>query len=59
MLILANKQDADGAESIEYIENLLQVDQIEDRELKVFGTCMYTGEGLDEAFDWLGKRLKF
>lgn len=50
LLILANKQDVDGALKAEEIEKKLDLGE---GKWKLFGCSAMTGEGLFDAFDWL------
>ena len=58
VLILANKQDIEGAMTVEHVTNALNLDQFNDRTWKIFGTCAIKGDGLVEAFQWLTLNLK-
>lgn len=53
LLIFANKQDLENHMTVEEIQNLMQVDKIRDRPVKVVSSVAITGEGLTEGFDWL------
>jgi len=60
LLILINKQDLKGAASVaEIIESLDLTTIISDCNIKtfrIFGTSAKTGEGVQEAFNWIAKR---
>ncbi|XP_031474805.1 ADP-ribosylation factor-like protein 2 isoform X1 [Nymphaea colorata] len=54
LLILANKQDIQGALSPTEITKMLKLEDLDtNRHWKIFGCSAYTGEGLLEAFNWL------
>ncbi|SPJ79055.1 related to ADP-ribosylation factor [Fusarium torulosum] len=61
VLILANKQDLDGAWTVEQTKNYF-VNDISSyyvtRPNAVYGTNLKTGEGLGEAFDWLKETME-
>lgn len=57
LLVLANKQDIPESMDTEQVSDALGLDQIEDREWSVQGTCGQTGDGLQAAFDWLTNLL--
>ena len=52
ILVLANKQDSEEAESIDAIATLLKLDIIPQK-WKIFATSAQTTEGLRDAFKWL------
>ncbi|CAL6090068.1 ADP-Ribosylation_Factor like protein 2b [Hexamita inflata] len=51
LLILANKQDVDGALSPDEIQKMFR--DFENRQFRVFGCSALQRVGIDEAFDWL------
>ncbi|KAI3935464.1 hypothetical protein MKW98_027604 [Papaver atlanticum] len=54
LLILANKQDIQGALTPNEIAKVLNLDAMDKtRHWKIVGCSAYTGEGLLEAFDWM------
>ncbi|WZZ43833.1 hypothetical protein YC2023_040092 [Brassica napus] len=54
LLILANKQDIQGALTPEEIGKVLNLESMDkSRHWKIVGCSAYTGEGLLEGFDWL------
>lgn len=61
ILILANKQDIEGAKGADEIETCLDLSKIgqnrRDR-IKVFAISGKTGEGVDIAFTWLASQIK-
>jgi len=65
ILIMANKQDLEGAMSPYEITEKLNLINKTNRDWNVQGTCAITGQGLNEGIDWLlniktrkGSRLK-
>lgn len=59
MLVLANKQDVEGAKSAEEIAKILNVQaQQEKRTCLVQGISAKTGDGIKEALESLAKALK-
>ncbi|VDO18946.1 unnamed protein product [Heligmosomoides polygyrus] len=53
LLILAHRQDIQGAMSSEDIADALRLNEIKDREWHIQRTSAFTGEGLPEALEWL------
>jgi len=56
LLIFANKQDVDGAISVEEMMNVLELntnDKFQNRHWCIFGCSAVTGEGLMEGMDWI------
>ena len=53
ILVLANKQDLNGALCINDIIKKLEIEKIKDRDWILLGTSVKTGEGIEEGFDWL------
>lgn len=57
VLVYANKQDVDGAFSVEKIAQVLDIanmnDQFKDRHWKVQDCSAVTGEGLTAGMDWM------
>ncbi|CAH8391683.1 unnamed protein product [Eruca vesicaria subsp. sativa] len=54
LLILANKQDIQGALTPEEIGKVLNLESMDkSRHWRIVGCSAYTGEGLLEGFDWL------
>ncbi len=61
LLILANKQDLPEALSIDDLIPVLNLTEVYDMldivGLRIFPISAKTGEGIDEAFDWLARKL--
>ncbi|ORX48367.1 ARF/SAR protein [Piromyces finnis] len=53
VLILANKQDMEGALNVADIKERMKLDSIKDREWCIFPCCAVTGEGLEDGLNWL------
>ena len=53
ILVLANKQDVPNCMSLNEVMEKLQLSEIKDREWSVLPTCSLTGQGLEEAIDWI------
>lgn len=61
VMILANKQDLKQAASVDDLADILNlweaIDLIDITSLRIFPVSAKTGEGLQEAFDWLARTL--
>lgn len=53
LLVLANKQDIEGALSVQEIQNVLQLEKLKKRHSKVVPCSAVTGDGLVGGFDWI------
>lgn len=53
LLILANKQDIEGALSVQEIASVLDLKSLAKRRWKVLACSAVTGAGLVEGFDWI------
>ena len=54
ILVAANKQDLAGAMSPEEVKKALNLEKlVANRRYKVLGTSALSGEGMDEALDWI------
>ncbi|CAF0755798.1 unnamed protein product [Brachionus calyciflorus] len=58
LLILANKKDVKGAASENEIKNELEINRIKGRNCKVYSTNGLSGEGINEALEWLASEMK-
>ncbi|XP_053308931.1 uncharacterized protein LOC128471099 [Spea bombifrons] len=58
VIVLANKQDVEGARSPSDIARLLELEKVKDRKWAVSGCCAKTGEGLLEALEILSTMVK-
>jgi ADP-ribosylation factor-like protein 1 len=52
LVVLANKQDIEGAMSVTEVYQSLGLDALKDRTLQIFKTSAIKGEGLNEAMEW-------
>jgi ADP-ribosylation factor-like protein 1 len=53
LCVFANKQDVEGAISVEKISEELGLSKIKNREWTIFKTSAKEGYGIKEGFDWL------
>ena len=58
LLVLANKQDLPGAQTVTELCGKLQLDKVAGRDWFVQSTVATTGSGLYEGLDWLAKSMK-
>uniref|UniRef100_A0A0G4F289 Uncharacterized protein n=1 Tax=Chromera velia CCMP2878 TaxID=1169474 RepID=A0A0G4F289_9ALVE len=58
LLVLANKQDIQGAMTAAEICNELKLHDIRGRDWHIQGCCALTGDGLREGLDWIAARLQ-
>jgi len=57
LVVMANKQDMQGAMSVAEVHSALGLDALRNRTLQIFKTSATKGEGLDQAMDWLANAL--
>ena len=59
LLVLANKQDIEGAASAEEIRELLGLDQMTatNRHWRIEGCSAFTGAGLEAGVEWVVKDI--
>merc|ERR1711937_1017213 len=53
LVVLANKQDIEGAMSVTEVHKALGLEALKNRTFQIFKASAVKGEGLDEAMDWL------
>ncbi|KAJ3361363.1 ADP-ribosylation factor-like protein 1 [Allomyces macrogynus ATCC 38327] len=53
LLVMANKQDMEGALSPAQVSEQLGLSALKNRQWQIFRTSALKGEGLNEALDWL------
>ena len=53
LLIIANKQDIEGALTVTQVSDILGLSSLKNRQWTIFKCSAITGEGLTEAMDWL------
>ncbi|KAM7189842.1 ADP-ribosylation factor family domain containing protein [Naviculisporaceae sp. PSN 640] len=58
LLVLANKQDLQGAMTASELTEKLQLSKIKDKLWYVVPTIATEGDGLNEAFEWLSKNTE-
>ncbi|PNH05257.1 ADP-ribosylation factor-related protein 1 [Tetrabaena socialis] len=58
LLIMANKQDLEGAASALEMGQVMGVERMEGRQFKVLPVSAYTGQGLKDAVEWLVETIK-
>lgn len=58
LLIIANKNDVKGALGENSLRNELEINGIRGKKFEIFATNGLTGQGVDEAFEWLVNELK-
>lgn len=57
VLVLANKQDLPNCMSLNEVMENLQLQEIKEHEWTILPSCSLTGQGLEEAVDWLVMKL--
>ena len=57
VLVMANKQDLNGAMSPNDVTEKLGLQSLKGRQWLVQGTSATTGQGLKEGLDWMAKTL--
>jgi ADP-ribosylation factor-like protein 6 len=58
ILILANKMDIKGSCTVAQVQELLEVDKIKNRPWHIYSSNAITGQGIDEAIEWLAKMIQ-
>jgi small GTP-binding protein len=58
LIVLANKQDVDGAMKPEELSQKLALAAIQDRPWTIMATSALQGTGIKEAFDWLAENIE-
>ena len=57
LVVLANKQDLEGAMTVAEVHQALGLDALRSRTFQIFKTSALKGEGMDSAMDWLANTL--
>ncbi|XP_074660280.1 ADP-ribosylation factor-like protein 1 [Tubulanus polymorphus] len=57
LVVLANKQDLQGAMTASEVANSLGLPAIKNRRYQIFKTSALKGEGLDDAMEWLSTAI--
>merc|ERR1711973_1021907 len=58
LVVLANKQDIEGAMSVTEVHSALGLDKLKNRTFQIFKASATKGEGLDESMEWLSNTLQ-
>lgn len=58
LVVLANKQDIEGAMSVTEVHGALGLDKLKNRTFQIFKASATKGEGLDESMEWLSNTLQ-
>ncbi|GIL65745.1 hypothetical protein Vafri_19451 [Volvox africanus] len=58
LLIMANKQDLDGAATSQEVGQSFSIERVEGRQFKVLPVSAYTGQGLKEGVEWLVETVR-
>lgn len=58
LLIMANKQDAKTAMSVEEVSEKLNLSKIKNRTWTIFKTSALNGTGINEGLEWLSENIK-
>jgi signal recognition particle receptor subunit beta len=58
LLVLCNKQDIPGALSPDTLKNRLGLQMINDRDVKVMGSCGLTGAGIQDGMAWITRAAR-
>ena len=58
LVVLANKQDLEGAMSVTEVYGALGLDALKSRTFQIFKASAVRGDGLDEAMEWLSNAIQ-
>merc|ERR1711953_913930 len=58
LVVLANKQDLEGAMSVTEVYGALGLDALKSRTFQIFKASAVRGDGLDESMEWLSNALQ-
>ncbi|KXZ47991.1 hypothetical protein GPECTOR_31g354 [Gonium pectorale] len=58
LLIMANKQDLEGAATSQEVGEVFGISRLEGRQFKVLPVSAYTGQGLKDGVEWLVETVK-
>jgi len=56
-LVLANKQDLEGAMDVKEVTERLELEKIKERKWFVQGASVKNGSGVQDGFDWLTQTI--
>lgn len=52
LVVLANKQDIEGALTVAEVHQALGLDALKNRTFQIFKTSAVNGDGLEESMEW-------
>merc|ERR1712154_429503 len=58
LVVLANKQDIEGAMSVTEVHQALGLEALKNRTFQIFKASAVRGDGLDESMEWLSNSLQ-
>ena len=58
LVVLANKQDIEGAMSVTEVHQALGLEALKNRTFQIFKASAIKGDGLDESMEWLSNALQ-
>ncbi|CAD5126175.1 DgyrCDS14346 [Dimorphilus gyrociliatus] len=58
LVVLANKQDLEGAMSVSEVSQVLGLTSLRNRRYQIFKTSAIKGEGLEESMEWLTNTIQ-
>merc|ERR1711976_31865 len=58
LVVLANKQDIEGAMSVTEVHQALGLEALKNRTFQIFKASAIKGDGLDESLEWLSNALQ-
>lgn len=58
LLVMANKQDLEGAATAQEVGQLFGIERAEGRQFKVLQVSAYTGQGLKDGVEWLVETIR-
>merc|ERR1712044_141666 len=58
LVVLANKQDIEGAMSVTEVHQALGLEALKKRTFQIFKASAVKGDGLDESMEWLSNALQ-
>ena len=58
LVVLANKQDIEGAMSVTEVHKALGLEALKNRTFQIFKASAIKGDGLDESMEWLSNAIQ-
>merc|ERR1712186_310782 len=58
LVVLANKQDIEGAMSVTEVHQALGLEALKNRTFQIFKASAIKGDGLDESMEWLSNAIQ-